>query len=161
MSTKVAIAVLAALVLGTAGCQNVRETTGAGIGAVIGAAAGSRIGEGSGKTVATAVGAAVGLMVGASIGRKLDEHARMTAERATTRALDTAETGHTITWEDPNSGGSGGPAKGTVTVTKQGVHDDGRTCREFVNTVEVNGQKEEVTRVACRNPGEGWKVQEA
>ena len=155
-----AIAVLAvAVAIGTAGCQNVRETAGALGGAGIGAIVGSKIGGGSGKTVATVLGAAAGAWVGREIGRKLDEQARMRAAEARAQALNTASPGHTIAWEAPNSDGSGGPARGTETVTKQGMRDDGRTCREIVSTLEVDGQQEEVTHVLCRqDPSEEWKL---
>lgn len=175
----VTIVVLAAvLAIGTTGCQNVREMTGsagaagagcpkwrtvAGVatGALAGAAAGSQIGEGSGKTAATIIGGIAGAIAGASIGGKLDAEACRMAAEAEAKALNTASPGQTITWEAPNSDGSGEPAKGAVTITKQQTHDDGRTCRELVNTVEVAGEKGATTRIACRrDPSEEWEIQE-
>ena len=125
----------------------------------MGAAVGSRLGDGSGKMAATAIGAAVGMMLGANIGKTLDEPARMTAAQTTTRALNNARTGDSITWNAPNSGGSGGPVSGIVTITKQGTHTDGRTCREYVQTVEIGGQKEKARGVACRHPYGEWVPQ--
>ena len=171
------IAVLAAaLAIGTAGCQNVREMTGSGeaagcpkwrtatgavTGALAGAAAGSQVGKGSGKTAATIIGLVGGALAGAGIGRKLDADACRMAAEAEAQALNTASPGQTITWETPGNDGSTEPAKGTVTITEQRTDDDGLTCREFVSTVEIDGEAGKATRVACRrDPSEAWKVKE-
>ena len=167
------VVLAAALAIGTTGCQNMPEMTGstgcpkwrtlasAAGGAAAGVLAGSQIGEGSGKTTAMIIGGVSGFLAGASIGRKLDADACRMAAEAEAEALNTASPGQTITWEAPNSDGSGGPARGTVRITKQGVQDDGSVCRQFVNAVEIDGQKGEVTRIACRrDPGEEWKIQE-
>lgn len=171
--TVIIVVLAAVLALGTAGCQNMPEMSGtagcpkwrtvAGLatGALAGAAAGSQIGEGSGKTAAMIIGSAVGAIAGANIGGKFDADACRMAAEAEARALNTASPGQTITWEAPNSDGSGKPAKGAVTITKQRTDDDGLTCREFVNTVEVDGKKGEATRIACRrDPSEEWEIRE-
>ena len=165
-----------ALMIGTMGCQTAREMTGsagsagcpkwrtvagAATGALVGAAVGSQIGKGSGKTFATIIGTVGGALAGAGIGGRLDANACRMAAEAESKALNTAGLGQTITWEAPNSDGSGEPARGAVTITKQGTNEDGFTCREFVNTVEVDGQKGEATRIACRqDPSEKWEIRD-
>ena len=134
------VVLAAALAIGTTGCQNMpdemtgstgcpkwRTLAGVATGALGGAAAGSQIGEGSGKTLATIIGAVGGAIAGASIGGKLDADACRMAAEAEAEALNTASPGQTITWEAPNSDGSGEPAKGAVTITKQQTNDDGLT----------------------------------
>lgn len=170
------VALAAALAIGTTGCQNMPDMTGSAgtagcpkwrtvtgvlAGAAAGAAAGSQIGEGSGKTLATIIGTVGGALAGASIGGKLDANACRMAAEAEAEALNTASPGQTITWEAPDSDGSGEPAKGTVTVTKQQTDDDGLTCRVLVSAVEIDGQEAKATREACRrDPSEEWVIRE-
>ena len=153
------LAAIGLLALALTGCQNVRETTGAVGGAVVGGYTGSKIGGGSGKTIATAVGAALGMLAGAEIGRRLDEHARMTAESATVKALDTARAGETgIVWEAPNTEGSGGPVQGRIDVLRDG-NKDGRPCREFVQTVQIGGEETKARGIACRDAAGEWVIE--
>ena len=157
MASRTLLLVLAAVML--AGCQNVRETTGAVGGAVLGGYAGSKVGGGSGKTIATAVGAALGMLAGAEVGRRLDEHARMTAEAATVRALNTARAGEAgIVWEAPNASGEGGPVQGRIDVLRDG-NRSGAPCREFVQTIRIGGEETEARGIACRDAAGEWVIE--
>lgn len=149
------------LVVSLVGCSagNVREVTGAGLGAVAGGVLGNQIGDGTGKEIATAVGAVAGATAGAAIGRHLDDAARAEAQRATVRALDTAPVGGTgIAWESPAS--SATPASGTVHVTRQGRSQAGELCREYRQSVTIGDATEEVIGTACRGTGGVWRIVE-
>ena len=146
--------------LGTAlsGCGGMGENEAAGsiLGGVAGAVVGNQFGKGDGKTAATALGAVIGAMVGGNIGRSLDATSRQRAGAATERALETADVGESITWENPSN--EGGPAYGSATVTRQGADSEGRTCREFQQTVIIGGREEQSYGTACRDDNGDWKI---
>ena len=146
--------------LGTAlsGCGGMgeNETAGSILGGVAGAVVGNQFGSGDGKTAATAAGAVIGAMVGGNIGRSLDETSRQRAGAATYEALETATIDEPIRWENPNN--TGGAASGSATVTRQGATSDGRTCREFQQTVVIGGREEQSYGTACRDDNGDWKI---
>ena len=154
------LAGLLVAVLGTAvsGCGGMgeNETAGSILGGVAGAVVGNQFGKGSGKTAATALGAVVGAMVGGNIGRSLDATSRQRAGAAAEQALETASVGESITWENPDN--SSGPAYGSATVTRQGADSEGRTCREFQQTVTIGGRQEQSYGTACRDANGDWKI---
>ena len=158
MSTQRRMVLIAfAFVLAGCGAENVREVTGAGLGAVAGGVLGNQVGDGRGQAIATAVGAVAGAMAGTAIGRHLDEAARAEADRATVRALDTAPVGGAgITWESPAT--SGTPARGAVHVTRQGTSATGEHCREYRQSVTIGESTEEVIGTACRGAGGEWRI---
>ena len=138
------------------GGMSQNETAGTVIGGVAGAVVGNQFGKGTGKTAATALGAIIGATVGRNIGQSLDETSRQRAGVATQQALDTADVGESITWENPAN--SGGPAQGTATVTRQGADREGRACREFQQTVTIGGRQEQSYGTACRDENGDWQV---
>ena len=141
-----------------AGCapMSENETAGTIIGGVAGAVVGNTFGKGSGRHAATALGAVIGATVGRNIGRSLDETSRLRAGEATEQALETADIGESITWENPAN--EGGPAHGTATVTRQGADREGRTCREFQQTVTIGGRQEQSYGTACRDENGDWEI---
>ena len=149
---------VAGLGAGLSGCgtMSANETAGTIIGGVTGAVVGSEFGKGSGKTAATAIGAVIGATVGRNIGQALDDTSRLRAGVAAQQALNTEPVGETITWE--NQDNAGGPAYGTATVTRQGSDSQGRTCREFQQTVTIGGRQEHSYGTACRDDNGDWKL---
>ena len=147
--------------LGTAvsGCGDMgdHEAAGAILGGVAGAVVGNKFGKGSGKTAATALGAVIGSTVGRNIGQSLDETSRQRAGAATHQALETAAIGDPpIIWENPAN--TGGPAEGSTIITRQGADSEGRTCREFQQTVTIGGRQEQSYGTACRDANGDWKI---
>ena len=151
-------ALIAGLGIALSGCATMseNETAGTVIGGVAGAVVGNKFGGGSGKTAATALGAVIGAAVGRNIGQSLDETSRQRAGAATYEALETAEIDEPIAWENPDN--SGGPARGSATVTRHGATADGRTCREFQQTVIIGGREEQSYGTACRDENGDWKI---
>ena len=149
---------IAALGTALSGCGGMgeNETAGSILGGVAGAVVGNQFGKGDGKTAATAVGAVIGAMVGGNIGRSLDETSRQQAVAAAEDALETADVGDSITWENPDN--AGGPAHGSTKVTRQGADSEGRTCREFRQTVTIGGREEQSYGTACRDDNGDWKI---
>ncbi len=151
---RLGMVVLFAVALGA--CQTTggqKQTGGTLLGAGLGALAGSQIGSGRGKLVAVAVGALGGAMLGNSVGRSLDKADRLHAGRAT-HAAQTAPIGQPIEWRNPDSGNYG-----TVTPVREGNdRDTGAYCREYQQTVTVNGRSEQAYGTACREPDGSWKI---
>ncbi len=146
--------VLLAVTLGA--CQTTggqKQTGGTLLGAGLGALAGSQIGSGRGQLVAVAVGALGGALLGSSVGKSLDKADRLHAERAT-QAAQTAPIGQPIEWRNPDSGNYG-----TVTPVREGNdRASGAYCREYQQSVTVNGRSQQAYGTACRQPDGSWKI---
>lgn len=66
-------------------------------------------------------------------------------------ALEKNKTGQTSTWQDPDG------KNYSVTPTRT-YEQNSRPCREFRQTVEINGQTETIKGNACRQNDRTWKV---
>ena len=133
--------------------KNPKQTVGRILGAGLGALTGSQIGSGKGQMVSIAVGALAGAWLGGEIGGSLDKADRAYMKRSTQEGLEHGRNGTTSTWQNPDSGNSG-----TVTPTQTFRKADGQYCREFEQTVYVDGKKQAATGRACRAPDGSWKI---
>ncbi|RME33077.1 MAG: glycine zipper 2TM domain-containing protein [Gammaproteobacteria bacterium] len=145
MNKTLAIALIAGTVALT-GCN--KEQMGTLGGAAVGGLAGSQIGEGKGKLAATAVGVLAGALIGGSIGKSMDEVDRMKANQA----LETAPTGKTVSWTNPDSG-----SQYAVTPTKTYETSSG-PCREYTTEAIIGGKRETIYGTACRQPDGTWQT---
>lgn len=129
------------------------EVVGTLLGAAIGGLIGSQIGSGSGNKVAIGAGVLAGGLLGNRIGQSLDcrdlEYHNGTAQNA----LETHRTGSTSEWVNPDSGHSG-----TVTPIQTYQRSDGVYCRDFEQTITVDGETELAGGTACRQPDGTWQV---
>lgn len=66
-------------------------------------------------------------------------------------ALENNQIGQTTAWEDPDG------SNHTLTPT-QTYMEDSRPCRDFRQTVEIDGQTEILTGKACRQNDGSWKL---
>ena len=130
-----------------------KQGLGALLGAVAGGVAGSQVGDGRGKLVATGVGAVLGALIGSEIGRSLDRADQLALQHTTQETLETAASGTTSTWHNPDSGNMG-----TVTPTQTYQMNDGTYCREFTQTVTIGSRTEEAYGTACRQPDGSWQI---
>lgn len=139
-----------------AACE--RDSTGGILGAIGGAIAGgllgSQFGGGRGKLALTAGGAVLGGLLGNEVGRRLTCSDQEQISSTTQTALEEQPTGEQIAWNNPDSGNSG-----TVTPTKTWQRADGTYCREFQQTILVDGQSEQAYGTACRQPDGAWQIQ--
>lgn len=149
------IALAAALVTALGACQNTGPKEGAGtlLGGVAGGLLGSQVGSGSGQLVAVGAGALLGAVLGSQIGKSLDNADRAAMSQTTQQSLETAPSGTTTSWRNPDSGNYG-------TITPQPAYQSsgGEYCREFQQTVTVGGRQESAYGTACRQPDGTWKV---
>jgi len=129
-----------------------KSTGGALLGGVGGALLGSQIGGGSGRLVATAGGTLLGAFLGHSIGQSLDRADRSYAGQAYQQA-QRAPVGQSISWNNPQNGNYG-----TVTPVRDGRGTSGEYCREFQQTIVVDGRPETAYGTACQSPNGSWRV---
>jgi len=133
--------------------NNPKQTLGKVLGAGLGALTGSQFGSGKGKLAAVAIGAIAGSWFGGELGKSLDRADKAQMQRNTQDGLEYGKTGAETTWNNPNSGNSGA-IKPTQTYQKA----NGQYCREFEQTVYVDGNEETATGRACREPDGTWKI---
>jgi surface antigen len=131
-----------------------KEVVGTLLGAAAGGLIGSQIGGGAGNKVAIGAGVLVGGMVGNRIGRSLDCQDLNYHSDTTQRTLETQVSGSTSRWQNPETGHSG-----AITPVRTYVSRDGAPCREFEQTLFVDGRQEVVTGTACRAPDGRWQIE--
>ncbi len=147
-----------AILLALGGCvtqmeQNPKQTIGTVLGAGLGALTGSQIGSGKGKLVSVAVGALAGAWFGGEVGKSLDKADRAFMKQNAQESLEYGKNGSTMSWKNPDSGNSG-----SITPTRTFQKADGQYCREFQQTVYVNGKQEASKGRACRETDGSWKI---
>ena len=145
-----------ALMLALAACaqeQGNKQIGGTLIGAGLGALTGSQIGGGRGKLAAVAIGALAGAYLGSEVGKSLDRADRLAMRETSQTALEKNPVGRASSWSNPDTGHSG-----TVTPTRTYQTASGRTCREYQQTVTIDGRTEQAYGRACRQPDGSWKI---
>jgi len=152
------IAVLAfSLILVLSGCETdqrgQKEVGGALLGAVVGGLLGAQIGGGKGQLATTAAGTLLGAYLGSRTGRSLDRADRIYAERAAQSSLESNPSGTGSTWVNPDNQHSG-----SVTPMNSYRSEDGFDCRDYTQTVTIDGRAETVRGTACREPDGTWRV---
>ncbi|MEO0393913.1 MAG: RT0821/Lpp0805 family surface protein [Pseudomonadota bacterium] len=144
----VAALTLSACQLNNAGQKQVFGSLG---GAALGGLAGAQVGSGTGQLAAVAVGALLGGFLGSEVGASLDRADKLAMQQTRSRTLETARTGQTVPWQNPDSGNSG-----AVTVERTYDRGTGQFCREYRQTVEIDGQTEILRGTACRQSDGTW-----
>jgi surface antigen len=122
-------------------------------GAVGGAAVGSNIGKGRGNIAAIAIGTLLGAGLGSEIGASLDRADMSYYNRTSQMALETAQPGQALPWQNPQSGNSG-----TITPSNYYQANNGAYCREYNQTINVGGQVSQGYGKACRQPDGTWQI---
>lgn len=127
------------------------KTTVGGLG---GAAAGGLIAAAAGGNAPAIAGATIlGGLVGAVVGDRLDAADRRQANATAQYALETAPVGSTATWQNPDSG-----HYGTFTPTGTYQTASGQYCREYEQTIYIDGQPHQGYGTACRQPDGTWRI---
>jgi surface antigen len=155
-----AFACLLIVALCGAGCATGGDSTMEGnkktiLGSMAGAAAGGLIGAAAGGGAAGIVGGVLlGGLIGGVAGNALDQRDKQIAAANAQRTFESAKTGQTTTWQNPDSGHSG-----TITPTHTYQAASGQYCREYQQEIVVGGEKHQSYGTACRQPDGSWKIQ--
>jgi surface antigen len=80
----------------------------------------------------------------------LTSHQRQTHATVYRRA-STTPIGETVRWRDGNTYGS-------VTATRDGTSSTGRYCREYRQSVSINGKRDTAYGVACQRQDGSWEM---
>ncbi|MDP2123834.1 MAG: RT0821/Lpp0805 family surface protein [Parvibaculum sp.] len=146
---------IGAVALALAACDQSginKQTVGTVGGAVAGGLLGSQVGGGSGRLWATGAGVLLGGLLGSEIGKSLDRADQAYLGQTTYNALETGRTGQPVQWRNPDSGNYG-------TVTPQAAQQySGQTCREYSQTIYVEGRSQTAYGTACRQPDGSWQI---
>lgn len=149
----VLILAMGALLSACANGAGPKQTGGGLLGAVGGAVLGSNVGKGKGNIAGIAAGTLLGAYLGSEIGASLDKSDMMYANRTAQNTFETAPSGQVSSWRNPDTGNSG-----TVVPTTTYQAADGQYCREYQQTVTVQGQTQQAYGTACRQPDGSWKI---
>lgn len=148
------LAIILAVVL--AGC----ETTQGGhekavIGGLGGATVGGLLAAGFGANPAVIAGSVIlGGLVGGAVGNRMDEKDKQRANQAAAKALETAPSGQSVAWKNPDTNHAG-----TVTPTHTYQNASGQYCREYQQTITIGGEPHQSHGTACRQPDGSWQIQ--
>jgi surface antigen len=147
-----AIAML--LLVPLTGCQTVSESPKTAIGGLGGAATGGLIAAAAGAGGAgIAAGVIGGALVGGLVGNLLDQRDRELQAKAASQALENTPSGKPVAWQNPDNGHAG-----TITPTRTYQTAQGAYCREYQQTVTIDGKKENSYGTACRQPDGRRKI---
>ncbi len=148
------VALVAFVAILVTGCATMEENPKTSVGAIGGGALGGLIAAAAGGNAAAIAASAVGgMLVGGLIGNLMDQHDKKLAAEAAQKALETAPTGRPVAWQNPDNGHSG-----TVTPVKTYQTGSGSYCREYQQTVVIDGREENAYGTACRQPDGSWKM---
>lgn len=151
MLAKGLIISVTALSVGLVGCSTNTQQENTGIGAVTGAVAGGvaggLLGGGTGGVVA---GAVVGGLLGGLIGHSVDS----SDNNKLNSAMNNNPTNKSTTWTNSKTG-----ARYTIAPTSNMMTVNGNpNCRRYYSTAVMNGKKQKVSGIACRQSDGNWQV---
>ena len=145
------LAILLAFVL--AGCETTPGPK-ATVGGLGGATVGGLLAAGLGASPAAIAGSVIlGGLVGGAIGDRMDAADKRHANEAAARALETAPSGRSVTWQNPDTRHAG-----SVTPTRTYQTATGQYCREYQQTVTIDGKQQRSYGTACRQADGSWKI---
>ena len=150
------ILIAATLVLSLSACNATTAGNKGLIGTLVGAGGGafmgSKIGSGRGNLAAVAIGTLGGAFLGNRLGSSLDELDKMKIQQTSQYSLERSRDGQAGSWNNPNNGNSG-----TITPTRT-VKENGTFCREYQQTVTIDGKTQKAYGKACRQIDGSWNI---
>ena len=108
------------------------------VGAALGGLVGSQFGGGTGNKIAIGAGVLAGGYFGNKVSKAMNCADHEKHYSTTQNALESQKTGETTTWVNPDTG-----HKGEVTPTRTFQSSDGLPCREFSQTIYIEGDYED------------------
>ena len=134
-------------------CQGNKEGIGTVVGAVLGGILGSNVGKGSGRKIATVLGAVAGGYAGNRYGESLDCADQQRHRQAALNAFEKQPTGQSSSWKNPDTG-----TQGSVTPVRTWQRDNGQYCRDYTQSIVIDGRVEKANGTACREDGGDWRI---
>ena len=144
---------------GGSGCNDVDIAVGTGLGGLVGGIIGSQFGKGSGKTAATIGGVILGGIAGNAIAKDACKDKRQDAyyyNNAYYDSFNDPEEDERYEWNNPYTNNHGYVSAGEY--YEDGYQDYDGPCREFTQTVYIDGRPEQAMGVACRQPNGTWRI---
>ena len=111
---------------------------------------GPKGGAGKGAVASTIIAAMDGGLVGGAVGKDLDAADRRLALESEYRALEYTPAGQAIKWQGSRAGHSG------EVVAAQPYRVGSQDCRQYMQTVAIDGRSQSARGTACRNPDGSW-----
>ena len=108
--------------------------------------------EASGPVVHRSVGSALGH---GTAGAAPDQADQAALDRGIQKALETTPTDEPLQWQNQDNG-----HYGTIKPTRTFHPTQSQICREFQQTVVMNGQTQQAYGTACRQPDGAWKLRQ-
>ena len=140
-------------------CNDVDIAVGTGIGGLVGGIIGSQFGKGSGKTAATIGGVILGGIAGNAIAKDACKDKRQDAHYYNNAYYDSfndPDEDERYEWNNPYTNNHGYVSAGEY--YDEGYQDYDGPCREFTQTVYIDGRPEQATGVACRQQDGTWRI---
>lgn len=153
---RIAILILA---LGIASCEMGDRDNKRALATLLGMGAGGVMayfgvgGDFTDKFVAASLVGAGGAAVGYYLSDRLLPHDREKLDSTAFKALNDAEQGQSIAWGNKDQG-----AWGTFTPVRDYIGNNGNSCREYVATINIEGEAEKIEETACRLETGAWQT---
>lgn len=141
------------------GCNDVDIAVGTGLGGLVGGIIGNQFGKGSGRTAATIGGVILGGIAGNAIAKDACQDKRQDAHYYNNAYYDSfndPDEDERYEWNNPHTNNHGYVSAGEY--YEDGYQDYEGPCREFSQTVYIDGRPEHATGVACRQPNGTWRI---
>jgi surface antigen len=135
-------------VISVIGCASggPKQAGGTLIGGATGALIGSQFGKGSGQLVGVAIGTLAGSQIGAAIGKSMDDKDRELSAQSALNSLEYQPDNRPVIWRNPNNNHSG-----IFVATRTQQVNTNKVCRDYVQTVIIDGEETKVYGRACRD----------
>lgn len=153
---RIAILILA---LGIASCEMGDRENKRALATLLGMGAGSVLayygvgGDFTDKFIASSLAGAGGAAVGYYLSDRLLPHDREKLDSTAFKALDEAEQGQSFAW-----GKKGKGAWGTFTPVRDYISNDGKNCRSYVATINIEDEAQRIEEAACRLESGVWQT---
>ena len=147
------------LALGIASCEMGDRENKRALATLLGMGAGGVLayygvgGEFTEKFISASLVGAGGAVVGYYLSNRLLPHDRQKLDSTAFKALDEAKQGQSIAWGERGKG-----AWGTFMPVRDYISNDGKNCRSYVATINIQDETQQIQEAACRLESGGWQT---
>jgi surface antigen len=127
-----------------------KSDIGTAVGVVGGTMIGWQFGSGGGQLLGAIGGGLLGGLLGDAVGEAMDEEDLAYYQQASQHAM---RTGNTTQWQNTKT-----DHYGDIAPSAQFRAQDGRICRQYRQSIIVDGKLNEGNGTACREPDDSWHM---